>query len=65
MGGRVEFDVNERLTTGLEFNWFEEEREGSYRASFHPVGFCSGQVFPYIMSRIIYPIFCSATIGVK
>ena len=39
LGGRLEFDVTERLTTGLEFNWFEEERDGTYRAAFHPMGF--------------------------
>ncbi len=39
VGGRVEFDLSDALTTGLEFNWFEEEREGIYRGFFHPMGF--------------------------
>jgi outer membrane receptor for ferrienterochelin and colicins len=39
VGGRVEFDMTDALTTGLEFNWFEEEREGIYRGDFHPMGF--------------------------
>jgi len=39
VGGRLEVDLLESLTTGLEFNWFEEEREGIYRAAFHPMGF--------------------------
>lgn len=39
IGGRIDFDLSDRLTTGVEFNWFEEEREGTYRATFHPMGF--------------------------
>lgn len=39
IGGRLEFDLNEQLTAGFEFNWFQEEREGIYRAVFHPMGF--------------------------
>lgn len=39
LSGRVEFDFNERLTTGFELNWFEEEREGTYRAAYHPMGY--------------------------
>ena len=39
LGGRLEFDMSERITTGVEFNWFEEERSGTYRAAFHPSGF--------------------------
>ena len=39
LGGRLEFDVNDRVSTGFEFNWFEEERNGTYRAAFHPMGF--------------------------
>lgn len=36
---RVEFDASDSSTIGIETNWFEEEREGIYRASFHPTGF--------------------------
>ncbi len=39
LSGRLEADINERLTAGLEFNWFEEDREGNYRAAFHPMGY--------------------------
>ncbi|MBV2122901.1 MAG: TonB-dependent receptor [Candidatus Thiodiazotropha sp. (ex Ctena orbiculata)] len=36
---RVEFDLAKSTTLGFEANLFEEEREGIYRASFHPTGF--------------------------
>ena len=36
VGGRGEIDVNEKLTFGAKFNWFEEERNGTFRAVFHP-----------------------------
>lgn len=39
IGGRGEVLATEKLTLGMEFNWFEEDREGSYRAAFHPTGF--------------------------
>lgn len=39
LGGRVELDVSDKTTVGLEANWFDEEREGIYRSSFHPTGF--------------------------
>lgn len=39
VGGRVEMLPTDRLTLGLDFNWFEEKREGTYRAAFHPTGF--------------------------
>lgn len=39
VGGRLETDLNHRLTAGVEVNWFEEDREGTYRAAFHPMGF--------------------------
>jgi len=39
LGGRLEFDLSNRVTTGVEFNWFDEEREGRYQAAFHPMGF--------------------------
>lgn len=38
VGGRLEMLATEKLTMGVEFNWFEEEREGRYRAAFHPTG---------------------------
>lgn len=38
VGGRVEFLATEKLTLGAEFNWLEEDREGQYRAAFHPTG---------------------------
>jgi outer membrane receptor for ferrienterochelin and colicins len=39
VGGRLAALASEKLTLGLEFNWLEEEREGRYRAAFHPTGF--------------------------
>lgn len=36
VGGRGEVDINEKFTLGAEFNWFEEERNGTFRATFHP-----------------------------
>jgi outer membrane receptor for ferrienterochelin and colicins len=39
VGGRGEFDVNDQLTLGAEFNWFDENRDGVYRAVFHPMGY--------------------------
>lgn len=39
VGGRGEYDVSDKLTVGAEFNWFEEERDGVYRAVFHPMGY--------------------------
>ena len=39
VGGRLEFDLTEQLIAGFDFNWFQEEREGIYRAFFHPMGF--------------------------
>jgi len=39
IGGRGEFDINDKLTIGAEFNWFQEERNGVYRGVFHPMGF--------------------------
>ncbi len=39
VGGRVEMDATDKTTVGLEVNWFDEEREGIYRSSFHPTGF--------------------------
>ena len=36
VGGRGEIDINEKFTLGAEFNWFEEERNGTFRAEFHP-----------------------------
>lgn len=38
IGGRVEAFATNQLTLGAEFNWLEEEREGLYRAAFHPTG---------------------------
>ncbi len=38
IGGRLEALVTDKLTLGADLNWFEEEREGSYRAAFHPTG---------------------------
>ena len=48
VAARVEFDASESITLGLEANLFEEEREGTYRASFHPTGFspAPGQFIP-------------------
>jgi len=39
VGGRVEVDVLDNLIAGVEFNWFSEERDGIYRAAFHPMGY--------------------------
>lgn len=39
IGGRIDVDFSETTTLGLEANWFDEEREGTYRGSFHPTGF--------------------------
>ena len=36
VGGRLEADLTDKLLAGIEFNWFDEEREGNYRANFHP-----------------------------
>lgn len=37
--GRVEWDASNKTTLGLEATWFEEERTGVYRGTFHPTGF--------------------------
>ena len=38
-GGRIEVDVTDKVTSGFELNWFDEEREGTYRGAFHPMGY--------------------------
>lgn len=39
VGGRGEYDVTNEVTVGVEFNWFDEERNGTYRGVFHPTGY--------------------------
>lgn len=39
VGGRLEYDVNDDLTLGAEFNWFQEDREGQYRGVFNPMAY--------------------------
>lgn len=39
LGGRIEFAVSDKTEIGVEANWFDEEREGTYRGNFHPTGF--------------------------
>lgn len=39
VGGRVEMDITDKIISGIELNWFDEEREGTYRAAYHPMGY--------------------------
>jgi len=39
LNGKLEFDLSPQLMSYVEMNWFEEEREGTYRGNFHPTGF--------------------------
>lgn len=39
LGGRLVWLVSPATEVGLEANWFDEEREGTYRGKFHPTGF--------------------------
>ena len=36
VGGRLEYELNERVKAGIELNYFDEERKGSYIGFFHP-----------------------------
>lgn len=36
LGGRGEYAITPKLTLGADFNWFTEERDGTYHATFHP-----------------------------
>lgn len=42
LGGRIEADITDSVMAGIEFNWFEEEREGVFRANFHPTAVSPG-----------------------
>lgn len=39
IGGRLDYDFSDKLTTGIEVNYFHEDRAGVYRGFFHPMGF--------------------------
>lgn len=41
-GGRVEYDIKDNITAGLEFNKFTEDRNGTYIGYFHPTNFNMG-----------------------
>jgi outer membrane receptor for ferrienterochelin and colicins len=38
MGGRFEYEPVKETVIGVEFNYFDEERDGEYRSSFFPTG---------------------------
>ncbi len=42
VGGRGEYEINDKLSIGAEFNWFDEIRNGTYRGKFHPTNFMAG-----------------------
>lgn len=42
VGGRIEADLTDSVLAGIEFNWFDEEREGVFRANFHPTAVSPG-----------------------
>ena len=48
IGGRLEYELSQNVTAGLELNYFDEEREGSYIGFFHPsnVSPAPGQYLP-------------------
>lgn len=42
LGGRGEYALTPNLTFGADFNWFKEERDGTYRGAFHPSNYIMG-----------------------
>lgn len=42
IGSRLEYDLNEQNTVGFEFNYMDEQREGSYIGYFHPSNYNMG-----------------------
>lgn len=42
LGGRGEYALTPNLTLGADFNWFKEERDGTYRGAFHPSNYLMG-----------------------
>ncbi|PIF03855.1 MAG: hypothetical protein CSA86_04170 [Arcobacter sp.] len=39
IGTRLDFDITDNSTIGLDINYLEEDRDGSYNGNFHPMGF--------------------------
>lgn len=39
VGGRGEYDISNDLTVGAEVYWMDEERDGSYRGTYHPTAY--------------------------
>lgn len=38
LGGRLSFDLASATTLGVDFSYFDEERDGNYRSSYFPTG---------------------------
>jgi outer membrane receptor for ferrienterochelin and colicins len=39
IGGRLDYDFSDKFTTGIDVNYFQEDRKGVYNGFFHPMGY--------------------------